>query len=274
MLLRCTKAFTSISAAHLEAFTNTFPLGLKLQETLIMEWARLQHSDDRFPPKLIMMEWARLQRSDDRFPPKLIVIQLQSDRDFVQKFPNTFCSKVIHIQQDLQIWLIRFQQNLAWTYFLILQIGSKRIGQKTAANLPYLIQSSGHSTDVQHPPCASHDTQSSNSSVPHAKPISPSTIPQPRANGDPLNHFGLFNIDGLKPRSVSSIPFLQDRKYENNMLFVMLTETWLSDHVDAELHIKNYSIYQVSSHRIHQTTNQSQYLMNWTYSARKQIGIV
>ena len=41
VLVRCTKAFSSTSAANLEVFTHSLPLNLKLTETLLNEWSRL-----------------------------------------------------------------------------------------------------------------------------------------------------------------------------------------------------------------------------------------
>ena len=55
----------------------------------------------------------------------------------------------------------------------------------------------------------------------------------------------MLNVDGLKPRSVPpSTPLIQDILHEKNMLFGMLTETWLRDHMDAELHIPNYILFR------------------------------
>ncbi len=117
MLLRCTKAFTSTSAAHLEAFTNTLPLELKLQETL-------------------MMEWTRLLRSEDNFPPKQLVIALQSNREFLEKYPTTFCSKAILIQQDLKINISNLEPLPKDSYTRILHFKRPIIHPKPNINKP------------------------------------------------------------------------------------------------------------------------------------------
>ena len=44
--------------------------------------------------------------------------------------------------------------------------------------------------------------------------------------------------------SNSYVPYMRDHLVENDMLFCMLTETWLRDHNDAELHIPNYTIFR------------------------------
>ena len=42
----------------------------------------------------------------------------------------------------------------------------------------------------------------------------------------PLNAFDVFNVNGLKPRSVpSKVPFMQDELNAENKLFSILTET-------------------------------------------------
>ena len=54
-----------------------------------------------------------------------------------------------------------------------------------------------------------------------------------------------MNIRGLVPRTVpSKIPYIRDLLSESNQLAFALTETWLSDHNPAELHIPGYSLYR------------------------------
>ena len=87
VLVRCTKAFSSTSAANLEVFTHTLPLDLKLTETLLNEWSRLQ-------------------RTADDFPLKILATNLQSDQVFLQQHPNSFVSLALQHQLDLNISLI------------------------------------------------------------------------------------------------------------------------------------------------------------------------
>ena len=65
---------------------------------------------------------------------------------------------------------------------------------------------------------------------------------QPGDQSHPLlNHFALLNVQGLKPLTVqSSVSFVKDILYEQNLLFAVLTETCLNPHNDAEINIKLY----------------------------------
>ena len=65
-------------------------------------------------------------------------------------------------------------------------------------------------------------------------------------NGNiPINTFSLFNVQGLKPRTVpTKVPFIQDLLLNSNQLFIALTETWLRDHLDAELKIQGYTCFR------------------------------
>ena len=69
-----------------------------------------------------------------------------------------------------------------------------------------------------------------------------------RAGADPselLTSFTIFNIQGLKPRTVpTKVPFLQDLLQHSNQLFVALTETWLQEHLDAELQVDGYTLFR------------------------------
>ena len=57
--------------------------------------------------------------------------------------------------------------------------------------------------------------------------------------------FYLLNVRGLKPRSVPSrVPFISDILRDISQLFIGITETWLNDHQDAEIHIKGYTLFR------------------------------
>ena len=56
-------------------------------------------------------------------------------------------------------------------------------------------------------------------------------------------------MEGLKTSVTSSVPFVMDMLEEYNLLFIMLTETWLKEHVDAELSISNYTLNRVDRNR-------------------------
>ena len=61
----------------------------------------------------------------------------------------------------------------------------------------------------------------------------------------PLAYFTLANIRGLKPRTVpSKVSFIQDLLQHNCQLFAALTETWLQEHLDAEISIDGYTIFR------------------------------
>ena len=69
------------------------------------------------------------------------------------------------------------------------------------------------------------------------------------ANGDDGNAttsietFTILNIRGLKPQTVpSKVPYIQDLLQHRKQLFMALTETWLKDHLDAELAVEGYTI--------------------------------
>ena len=65
-----------------------------------------------------------------------------------------------------------------------------------------------------------------------------------------LTSFTVFNIQGLKPRTVpTKVPFLQDLPQHSNQLFVALTETWLREHLDAELQVEGYTLFRQNRHR-------------------------
>ena len=62
---------------------------------------------------------------------------------------------------------------------------------------------------------------------------------------DILTTFAFFNIRGLKPRTtLSKVTAISDLLFESTQLFMGLSETWLCNHVDVELHIKGYSLHR------------------------------
>ena len=65
----------------------------------------------------------------------------------------------------------------------------------------------------------------------------------------PLNKFAVLNIEGLKTLSSSSVPYIGDTLKQNDLLFILLTETWLSDHLDAEISIEDYTILRTDRNR-------------------------
>ena len=61
----------------------------------------------------------------------------------------------------------------------------------------------------------------------------------------PLTNIALINIQGLKPRTIpSKVPFLQDLLSLNKLLFIALTETWLREHMDAEVNVQGYKLFR------------------------------
>ena len=60
-----------------------------------------------------------------------------------------------------------------------------------------------------------------------------------------MTNIALVNIQGLKPRTIpSKVPFIQDLSVHNKLLFIALTETWLRDHLDAEVNIEGYKLFR------------------------------
>ena len=59
-----------------------------------------------------------------------------------------------------------------------------------------------------------------------------------------MNTLSLFNIQGLQPQTVqSSVPLVNDILKDKNQLFIVLTETWLYNHKEAELEIKGFKLF-------------------------------
>ena len=70
-----------------------------------------------------------------------------------------------------------------------------------------------------------------------------------------LSCFSVFNVHGLKPNTVpSKVPYVSDLLVEKNQLFIALTETWLHNHKDAELHIDGYKLFRGDRERKRKTT--------------------
>ena len=60
-----------------------------------------------------------------------------------------------------------------------------------------------------------------------------------------------MNIQGLQPQTVkSSVPFLSDILHTHNYTFIALTETWLGNHLEAELNIDGYKILRKDRDRL------------------------
>ncbi len=65
-----------------------------------------------------------------------------------------------------------------------------------------------------------------------------------------MSNFSVFNVHGLKPNTIpSKVPYIADRLLESNQLFMAITETWLKDHKDAELHIDGYTLFRADRKR-------------------------
>ena len=60
-----------------------------------------------------------------------------------------------------------------------------------------------------------------------------------------------MNIQGIAPKTKSSkVPYISDLLNSSNQLFIGLSETWLKDQLDAELHINNYKLFRTDRKRI------------------------
>ena len=61
----------------------------------------------------------------------------------------------------------------------------------------------------------------------------------------PLTNIAPLNLQGLKPRTVpTNVPYIQDLLLYNKLLFIALTETWLKDHLDAEVNVQGYKLFR------------------------------
>ena len=47
----------------------------------------------------------------------------------------------------------------------------------------------------------------------------------------------------------SSVPLISDILKEKKQMFIALTETWLADHLDAELNINDYTLFRCDRER-------------------------
>ena len=147
------------------------------------------------------------------------------------------------------------------------QHGSRSIHYKsTALDKPYSTHDAQH--DVQHPVAASNATaiQPSGDLV-HPRThdvrtgehgtcsrdtadanIHGSSTHSPRT--DPLNYCSTWNIQGLRPRTgPSKVPYVRDLLHDHNQMSMVLTETWLREHKDAELQIDGYSLFRQDRQR-------------------------
>ena len=58
-------------------------------------------------------------------------------------------------------------------------------------------------------------------------------------------------MHGLKPNTVpSKVPYIADLLAERNQLFMAVTETWLSNHKDGELHVDGYKLFRADRKRV------------------------
>ena len=65
-----------------------------------------------------------------------------------------------------------------------------------------------------------------------------------------INYIAQLNVEGLKTSASSSVKYVRDVLEEHKLLFILLTETWLRDHVDAELSIDDYVLYRADRSRV------------------------
>jgi exonuclease III len=60
-----------------------------------------------------------------------------------------------------------------------------------------------------------------------------------------------MNIQGIAPKTKpSKVTYISDLLNSSNQLFIGLSETWLRDQLDAELHINNYKLFRTDRKRI------------------------
>ena len=85
----------------------------------------------------------------------------------------------------------------------------------------------------------------------------PSTSPTgvPTSSKDGLSTFSVFNVHGLKPSTVpSKVPYIADLLAERNQVFMAITETWLQNHKEAEVHVDGYKFFPCDRKRIKKST--------------------
>ena len=82
-----------------------------------------------------------------------------------------------------------------------------------------------------------------------------------------LCFFTVFNTLGFKPKTTpSKVPFIQDILVEQNQLFIALTETWLKDHLDAEITIDGYKLFRSDRKRLKTSKRKKQWRCGFIYS--------
>ena len=65
-----------------------------------------------------------------------------------------------------------------------------------------------------------------------------------------IHNFAFFNVQGLCPQTVpSKVPFIENTICSKDLLFVGLSETWLNNHKEAELTVKDFSLFRCDSSR-------------------------
>jgi len=65
-----------------------------------------------------------------------------------------------------------------------------------------------------------------------------------------LSQFSFFNVQGIAPQTqLSKVDFIKDHLEEGKKLFIGLSETWIYNHLDAELNIEGYTLYRADSKR-------------------------
>ena len=70
-----------------------------------------------------------------------------------------------------------------------------------------------------------------------------------------LTNFSVFNVQGLIPQTKSSsVTFISDVLHDSNQLFICLTETWLSNHREAESEISGYKFYHADCKKLKKST--------------------
>lgn len=124
----------------------------------------------------------------------------------------------------------------------------------------YQYHSHDYPTDLQSSPKPKSSTNAQSTQHPSllstSKTANPPHITSTSTNNkqpDPkevLNSFSYINIQGLKPKTVQSkVSYISDILHTKKQLFIGLTETWLHNHTDAELHISGYKIFRTDSTR-------------------------
>ena len=86
-------------------------------------------------------------------------------------------------------------------------------------------------------------------------PIPTNAAISSNSNDGILSCFSVFNVHGLKPNTVpSKVPYIADLLSEKNQIFMALSETWLHNHKDGELHIDGYKLFRSDRKRVKKST--------------------